>query len=275
MRDISPACARPPLKRNLLDPIGSYNAVRAMQSSDAKIIEYASRNRLLIAPVAAQIFLSEDIGSKRAYRKLDSLVGEGYLADSYQGTKHRILVASGYKYWTVGPEGQKLVNCPAERCRSLTARALRVELACLWFTAFTAKMAPLRLEKQELEQLLGTDPPYHNIPHFLDIDQNDQGPVIWRAYVTTSDVAGTIRGARNQLESAFKKPVLRRWIERGDYGWVILCESPSKAADVQHALNRRHGRQPALAHRARFIARLGPSPATLKESLELLRKKSK
>ena len=238
-----------------------------MQELDGRLVDFVSRSGLIIAEAARQIRFNDDHDSSRTYRVLGRLCKEGMLKDRHQGKQLRISSASGHKYWVLGPNGQQVTNCPADRTLPPGNRALRTNLACLWPAAFSHDRL-YRLETDELAAALGLEkPPYHSIPHFLGRDRSDGGPLVLRAYVTSTDVNGTIREARNQLEAALKSD-LRALIESGTYGWMILSETPSKAKDVQDALRRRHGRHPALCDRALFLSRLGPSPATLVDALK-------
>lgn len=143
---------------------------------------------------------------------------------------------------------------------------MSVNLAILWFCCMgTARR--YRLERDELEPLLGDAAPHQNTPQCIAMDKD--GPRIYRIFVPSVEPEEAIGQVAESLEElAFTNRTLHEWIGTGDYGIAILGQTREKCAHLKQQLRDDTQRAPSLFESCRCIVELGPSPWTIRMCLK-------
>lgn len=167
-------------------------------------------------------------------------------------------------YYTLTPDGARVVSAPKDRAEPLGPASLRIHLAVLWF-CFLSDRRRYRLEPEELRELFGERAPHANIA--CCITEEEDGPRVYRVYGTATDRAKSMKQLSSNIAKAWEVPEHRPWLEAGDLAFAILGETRPKCTDLEKALQSggREGASPR--NDCHVIVRLGPSPAGIKKAL--------
>jgi hypothetical protein len=172
-------------------------------------------------------------------------------------------------YYTLTPKGAKEIGARSERAERFGGEALRTHLATLWFCGMGAKRAH-RLQPEELDEIFGETGLVHaNTAHCIAREKD--GPRLYRVYPASSGTKKTVGYLKEVLEAIITSPekkLLRQWIEQRDYGFAVLGPTPEACDDLSRAL---HQKDTGLFDQAHFIVRLGPSPETIRDALNIYR----
>ena len=112
-------------------------------------------------------------------------------------------------------------------------------MAALWYCLFDGPRR-YRLDQDELSSLWAdTIPENRRVPHqpAYCVAEEERGPVVFRLYPTQKSNAGQIvEEVRKKLESDAQGLRLRKWIERGEYGYAIAVPSIKQQRRVERQL---------------------------------------
>lgn len=154
------------------------------------------------------------------------------------------------------PNGEDYFSLASQK--PVNTQAVDYDLGTLWLCCMERKRFH-RLSTPEVRRLFST-PPHHHVRHCLADEEG--GPVVYRLYFSSVDVKSAVTQARKHLTEARNKHGLTKWIECGDYGFIVCCESEGKAQEISEAL-RRPTASGALHEQARFIVATVPTSSTV------------
>lgn len=224
---------------------------RTQTERDAKIIDHVGLYQLTIAHAVRRLYFpayllpNRDEALKRAGDTLSALVRQKKLA------VHKF--PGGLKYYTL----------PAKKPGT---EAVDYDLATLWLSAM-GESRYRRLLRTDLKQLF-EKPPHHHVRHVVADEVG--GPMVLRVYPTATDLKQTLASIKRHVQEARKK--FRPQLEAGDYGFAVICETESKAADVQAELERKRPGTNRLINEAMFLVTTAPTSKTVTSTLKHMAK---
>jgi hypothetical protein len=232
------------------------------QSIKDAILQHVGLYRLTIDAVVRHLFFNDVPKTKTkdpVQSALDELVGEKLLRK--QELPHKV------DCWTLTVLGTKKAGVPRARGLPTGPQATPTHLPVLWFCCM-AEQRRYRLEpKEDLAPLLGDWKPHNNIPHC--ICQDDDGPRIYRLFTPSTEPIEAVQSAIATLDEIFiTNRELYEWIEARDYGFALLGATSSKCADFNRLIEKAPEGILPLSQRCQCIARLGPSPDTIRMALD-------
>jgi len=143
--------------------------------------------------------------------------------------------------------------------RPSNTQTIDYDLATLWLCFMEPKLRFYRIETTELRSLMPF-PPHHHIRHV--IGEHNDGNVVYRVYPTAVDVRTTLKRLKHFVSELRNKHRLGDWLNNGDYGFVICCETEQKKLQLADSItSTRNGSR--LADDARMVVTTTPTSETL------------
>ena len=216
--------------------------LQSKTEKDAKILAHIGLYQLTFAHVIKRIYFP----STHFPDRVDALKKAGdtlsALARQKKLATHKF--PGGVKYYTL------LAKKPG-------AEAVDYDLATLWL-AFMGERRYRRLTRADLKQLF-VKPPHHHVRHVLADEMG--GPTVLRVYPTATDLKQTLTSIKRHIQEARKK--YRSQLEAGDYGFVVISETESKANDIRAELERKRPGMSRLVEVAQFLVTTAPTSKTV------------
>ena len=223
---------------------------RNQHATDRAIIDHVALYKLTIAAAAERLFFAALPGgggaqtSLRTRNALDALV------------QHKRLVRGKF------PQGEPFYVLPGVK-RPPNTQTIDYDLAALWLCAMQPGLRFHRLETAEIRKLFPS-PPHHHVRHVVG-DAGD-GPVVYRLYPTAVDVKTTLKRLKGFIAETRTRLGLASWLEAGDYGFIVCCETDAKSAQVAELVMSRAGER--LADEARIIVATAPTSASIAKGVK-------
>lgn len=224
-----------------------------MESRDLKIIRHIGLYSISIRPILERLFFDGRPCGNVMHRLIHA---EGCVQsrDGLSGTR---------SYYQLTKRGTTLLGLPDSRAERLGPQALPKHLAILWF-CFMGKKRRFRLERERVEELLGSDAP----PGDYCLEEGET-PRLYIVHVLgkKTRVSSVLRMLRNNIDRARKSALASDWLIARGFGFVVLVGTPERAKILRDAVSRSRDDGRSLHEQAYVHVAVAPGPETLKEAL--------
>ena len=215
------------------------------EQRDQRILAHVELYQLTIARVVCRLFFPSSQNSDREVAK--KVCGDALAAL----VRAKRLVCHKF------PNGEPYYALPTKTPPN--SQTIDYDLGTLWLCCMERKRF-YRLATADVRRLFAT-PPHHHVRHCLSNEVD--GTVAYRLYFSSVDAKSSIVQTKKHLSESRNKYGLKNWVECGDYGFIICCESEQKSRDIADALTRSTTDGGALHEQARFIVATVPTSATI------------
>lgn len=222
------------------------------QAADRAIIDHVNLYKLTIAAAVERLFFAAVPGEDAAGASLRTRTALDALVQQKQLVRGKF------------PQGEPFYVLPGVK-RPPNTQTVDYDLAALWLCTMQPWQRFHRLETAEIRKLFPS-PPHHHVRHLLG-DAGD-GPVVFRIYPTAVDVKTTLKRLKGFIAETRTRLGLAAWLDAGDYGFIVCCETETKSAHVAELVTfPRDGQR--LADDARIIVATTPTSASLSKGARL------
>jgi len=232
---------------------------------DLAVLRHVGLYRLTMPLVVERVFSKRYGGN--AGTTLGQLARAGLLRD--HKTVAEGAFTNGVRFFTITPEGVKVVSAAEDRGKPLGPPAQRLHLATLWFCCLSDHRR-YRLEPAELNPIFGKKALHPNVA--VCLAEEAEGPRMYRVYESTTSAGSTIKKVRQTIAKMWNTQVLRPWMNSGQLGIAVLAETTDKCERLEAAIRRVAKGKPSIADECNVIVRFAPSPVTVSDALMELNK---